>query len=81
MQLKFSKDTIKQVVLLKKYFNFSNIFNKAKANKLLEYLRHDLVIELIDDKQLFFKLIYNIFRIELEVMYKYINEMLAKRFI
>ena len=46
MKLESNKSLLKQIVLLKKYLNFSDIFNKAKIDKLLKYLHHNLVIEL-----------------------------------
>ena len=81
MQSKSDESPVKHVVLSEKYFYFSDVFNKAKADKLPELLRHELAIELIDDRQPLFELIYNLSRTELEVMYKYVNEMLAKGFI
>ena len=58
VQSKFNKNLIKQVVLPKKYFDFSNIFDKAKADKLPEHSHHNLAIKLIDDRQQFFEPIY-----------------------
>ena len=72
---------VKQVVLPEKYSDFSDVFDKAKADKLPEPSRHDLAIELIDDRQPPFGPIYNLSRTELEVMREYVNEMLAKGFI
>ena len=70
-----------QVVLPKKYSNFSNVFNKTRADILPQHSQHDLAIKLQADKQPFFGLIYNLSRPELDVLCEYINEMLAKRFI
>ena len=81
MQSESNEGPVKQVVLLEKYSNFSDIFDKAKADKLPELSRHDLAIKLIDNRQPLFGPIYNLYRTELEVMRKYVNEMLAKRFI
>ena len=77
----FNEDLIKQVVLPEKKSDFSDLFDKAKADKLPEPLRHDLAIKLINDKQPPFGPIYNLSRTEIKVIYEYINEMLAKGFI
>ena len=45
-----NKSLVKQVVLLEKYSNFSNVFNKAKTDKLPKHLRYDLAIKLIEDR-------------------------------
>ena len=72
---------VKQIVLSEKYFDFSDIFDKAKADKLPKHLHYDLTIELINDKQPLFGPIYNLFKTELEVIHEYMNEILAKKFI
>ena len=72
---------IKQIILPEKYSDFFDIFDKMKTDELPEHLCYNLAIELIDDRQPLFRLIYNFFKIELKVIREYINEMLAKRFI
>ena len=72
---------LSQVILLKKYLNFSNLFDKTQADILLPHNQHNLAIELKTDKQLSFGLIYDFSIFELDMLCKYINEMLAKRFI
>ena len=72
---------LSQVILSKKYLDFLDIFDKVWADVLLQHSQHNLAIELKIDKQLFFGLIYNFSRPELDVLYEYINKMLAKKFI
>lgn len=70
-----------KIILLEKYSDFSNVFDKAQANILLKHSQHNLVLKLKLDKQLFFSLIYDFSKFELNELYKYINEMLTKGFI
>ena len=50
MWSEFKEGLIKQIVLAEKYSDFSDIFDKVKADKLLEYLYYDLAIKLINNK-------------------------------
>ena len=68
MRSKSNEGLVKQVVLSEKYSDFSDVFDKARVDKLPEPLHHDLAIELIDDRQSPFGLIYNLSRTELEVI-------------
>ena len=68
---------LSQMVLPKKYLDFSDMFDKAWADVLLQHSQHNLAIKLEADKQLLFGLIYDLFRPELDMLHKYINEMLA----
>ena len=68
-------------VLLKKYSDFSDVFNKVCADKLLRHNEHNLVIETKKGKQPPFDPTYDHFQLELEVLRKYIDEMLEKEFI
>ena len=70
-----------QVVLPKKYLDFSDIFDKARADILPQHSQHNLAIELEADKQPLFGPIYDFSRPELDMLREYINKMLAKRFI
>ena len=81
IQSKSNEGPVKQVILLEKYFDISDIFEKTKTNKLNEPLSHYLANELKNDRQLFFESIYNFFRTELEMMREYVNKILAKKFI
>ena len=72
---------LSQVMLSEKYLNFSEMFDKAWTNVLPQHNQHNLSIELETDKQLPFGSIYNFSRSELDVLYEYVNEMLAKEFI
>ena len=72
---------LSQVVLPKKYSNFSDIFDKARADVLPQYTQHDLAIELEANKQLPFGSIYDFSRSELDMFCEYVNKMLTKKFI
>ena len=69
------------VVLPKKYFDFADVFDKAKANVLPAHSRHDLAIETEDDKVPLFEPVYDHFKLELDVLHEYIRDMCAKGFI
>ena len=68
-------------ILLKKYSNFSDIFDKVRADKLPCHNKHNLAIEIEEGKQPPFGYIYNHFQLELDVFCKYINKILEKKFI
>lgn len=69
------------IILLKKYSNFSDVFDKICADKLPRYSKHDLAIETEKGKQLPFGPTYNYFQLELEMLNKYIDKILEKKFI
>ena len=68
-------------VLSEKYSNFSDIFDKVHADKLPCHNKHDLAIETEKSKQLLFDPTYDYSQLELNVLRKYINKMLGKKFI
>ena len=68
-------------VLPEKYLNFSDIFDKVRADKLPCHSEHNLAIETEKGKQLPFSPTYDHSQFELDILCKYINEMLGKRFI
>ena len=68
-------------VLLEKYSDFSDVFDKVRADKLPCHSEHDLAIKTEKDKQPLFGPTYNHSQLELEVLCKYINKMLGKKFI
>jgi hypothetical protein len=63
-----------------KYKDFANVFNKTKINKLL---KHDLQNHEINmkNKVSSFESIHNLFIIEFEILKKYFDEFLIKKFI
>ena len=65
-------------ILLKKYSDFSDVFDKICADKLPRYSKHDLAIKTKEGKQLPFGPTYDYFQLELEVLRKYIDKMLEK---
>ena len=68
-------------VLLEKYSNFSDVFDKVRADKLPRHSKHNLAIETEEGKQLPFGPTYDHSQLELEVLRKYIDKILGKRFI
>ena len=68
-------------ILLEKYSDFLDVFDKVRADKLLHYSEHNLAIEIEEGKQPPFSPTYDHSQLELEVFCKYINKMLGKRFI
>ena len=64
------------------YSNFSNIFSSDFAVELPEHTGiNDHPINLLDDKQPFYSLIYNLGPVELEILKTYIKANLASSFI
>ena len=63
------------------YFEFSNVFEKKNLNKFLEHDFDDYVIKIFSKNFFLINFIYNLSRIELEMLRKYINENLKKKFI
>ena len=64
------------------YSNFSNIFSSDSAMELPEYTRiNNHLINLLEDKQPPYELIYNLKRMELETLKTYIKAKLANCFI
>ena len=68
-------------ILPKKYSDFLDIFNKVHADKLLCHSKYNLAIETEKGKQPPFGSTYNHSQLELEMLRKYINQMLRKEFI
>ena len=68
-------------ILPEKYSNFSDVFDKVCADKLLRHNKHDLAIETEKGKQPPFGPIYSHFQLKLEVFCKYTDKMLGKKFI
>ena len=68
-------------VLLEKYSNFSDVFDKMRADKLPRHSEHNLAIKTKKGKQPAFDPTYDHSQLELKVLCKYIDEMLGKRFI
>ena len=65
-----------------KYVNFTNVFLLKLAIKLLKYTGiNDYVIELIDNQQFLYGLIYSLRLVELEILKTYIENNLANSFI
>lgn len=65
-----------------KYFDFLKIYSSDSLVELLEYIRiNDHIINLLNDKQLFYGLIYSIELVELQILKIYIKTNLASDFI
>ena len=69
------------VQLPKKYTEFSDVFDKVKANRLPEHRPYDCPIDLQPGKEPPWGPIYNLSPMELEVLREYIDENLANGFI
>ena len=69
------------VQLLKKYIEFSDVFDKVKANRLPEHRPYDCPIDLQPGKEPSWGPIYNLSPTELEVLRECIDENLANGFI
>ena len=68
-------------ILLEKYSDFSDVFDKVHADKLPHHSEHDLAIKTEESKQSLFSPTYDHSQLELDVFCKYINEILGKEFI
>lgn len=64
-----------------KYSDYTNIFNKHQADILSNYSQHHLAIKIKGDQVPFFGPTYDHSKPELEVLCKYINNILEKGFI
>ena len=68
--------------ILAEYFDFSNIFSSDSAAELLEHTEiNDDFINLLDDKQTSYGLIYSLGLVKLEKLKTYIKANLASSFI
>ena len=69
------------MVLLEKYSDFADVFDKTKANIFLDHSRHNLAIEAESNKVPLFGLVYNHSKLELDVLHEYIRDICTKGFI
>ena len=75
----FDKIPIK---ILAKYFNYNKVFLEENVTKLLEYTKiNNHIIKLEESKQLFFKPIYSLKSMKLEILKTYIKTNLVNGFI
>lgn len=73
---------IKQAINPTKYLNYSNVFSSDSATELHKYIGiNDHSINLIDNKQLSYYLVYSLRLMELETLRTYIKINLANGFI
>ena len=73
-------DTIKLFIFFC-YFKILNVFEKKNSNEFFEHDFDDYVIKLFSKKFFSMNFIYNFSKTELEMLRKYINENLKKKFI
>ena len=73
-------DTIKSFIFFC-YFEFSNVFEKKNSNRFFEHDFDNHVIKIFSKKFFSMNFIYNFSRTELEILRKYLNENLKKKFI
>lgn len=69
------------IELLAKCSNFQNVFSKTEADKLPKNNKHNMLIDFENKKMFFIGLVYNMSRLGLQAIHKYIDKMLAKSFI
>ena len=71
-----------KITVSDKYSDFANVFSEQQALVLPEWIKlKQLAIELQDDKQWFYELIYSLELVELETLKTYIETNLANSFI
>ena len=73
-------DTIKSFIFFC-YFKFSNVFEKKSSDKFFEHDFDNHIIKNFSKKIVSMNFIYNFSKTELEMLRKYINENLKKKFI
>ena len=73
-------DTIKLFIFFC-YFEFLNVFEKKSSNRFFEHDFDDHIIKKFSKKFFSMNFIYNLSKTELEMLRKYINENLKKKFI
>ena len=74
--------TSKETGILAEYSNFSNVFFSDSTAELPEYTRiNDHSINLLNNKQLLYSMIYSLKPVELEILKTYIKVNLASNFI
>ena len=79
MTLLFNKAFI---IILVEYFNYNNIFIVKNIVEFLKYIEiNDYTIKLNKDKQLFFRFIYNLEPIKLEILKIFIKTNINNCFI
>lgn len=82
MQIASSKADKIFIVVPPKYTDFANIFYLVLVAKFLEHIGINIhTINLIYDKQLYYRLIYNLDSMKLETMKTYIKTTLPNSFI
>lgn len=73
--------TAKPIIISKAYKDFENVFFIKNASYLPVHEDHDQVIDLVNDKQPLYDLIYSLSKNELSILRAYKNKNLANRFI
>lgn len=70
------------VIVLAKYLDFADVFSKKSAVVLSEYIKINIhTINIEEDKQLFYELIFSLRSVELETLKTYIKTNLVNSFI
>ena len=81
-QAKITSLTSKEIGIPAEYSDFSNVFSSNSAAELLEYPGiNNYSINLLDNKQPLYVLIYSLGSVELETLKTYIKDNLASSFI
>ena len=79
--LNLKKSTDPATVLLKEYHEFLDVFSRQLTDTLSSHQSHDHHIHLKPESQLIFKSLYDMFRDELLMLKKYLDDNLIKEFI
>lgn len=70
------------IVIFFKYADFADVFTSEFVVKLLKYIRiNNYLIDLVNGQQLFYKLIWNLEPVQLEILKTYIKINVANGFI
>lgn len=73
---------IKKVIIFFKYINYVNVFLLNSAVKLFDYISiNNYPINLINNKQSFYRLIYSLKSLQFKILKTYIKTQLANGFI
>lgn len=70
----FEKDEDVKPIIPKAYEEFRDVFSEEKANVLSEYGKHDHAIDLMNDRQPSYGLMYSLSETELTILKQYIEK-------
>ena len=71
--------TTELLSLLDRYKNYEDIFLEEKVSKFLESIIVKYSIDIEEDKKILFRLIYRLSEKKLNILYNYLNSVIAKK--